>query len=100
MLKNLINESVFIIRETIAQFKRPAVMWSTGKDSTVVLDLISMALNGIDMPVIHIDTGRKFPEIFVLIFQLLSFQNTVGFFGTIYLQSYVVIHNENLLHVV
>jgi len=64
MLKKLISEAEFLIRETAAQFKNPAVLWSTGKDSTVVLDLIRNALGTIPFPVIHIDTGLKFPEIY------------------------------------
>lgn len=61
---NLVSESIYILREMKAQFKNPAVMWSTGKDSTVVLDLIRKAFSKISFPVIHIDTGVKFREIY------------------------------------
>jgi len=64
-LKPLIEKSIFIIREVKARFKKPAVMWSTGKDSTVCLHLIKQACFGeVPFPVIHIDTSYKFPEIY------------------------------------
>jgi len=64
-LKPLIEKSIFVIRETKARFKKPAVMWSTGKDSTACLHLIKEACFGeVPFPVIHIDTGYKFPEIY------------------------------------
>lgn len=64
-LKELEGKSIFIIREAKAQFKNPAVLWSTGKDSTVMLSLIKKAFYGtVPMPVVHLDTGYKFPEIY------------------------------------
>jgi len=64
-MKDLINKSIFIIRETKAKFKNPIVLWSTGKDSTAVLSLIKEAFYGeIPFPVVHIDTGYKFPEMY------------------------------------
>lgn len=64
-LQDLIDKSVYIIREVNARFKNPAVLWSTGKDSTASLSLIREALYGeIPWPVIHLDTGFKFPEIY------------------------------------
>lgn len=64
-LEELEQKSIFIIRECKAQLKKPAVMWSTGKDSTTVLNLIKKAFMGtVPFPVIHIDTGKKFPEIY------------------------------------
>ena len=36
-LKELENKSIYIIREAYAEFKKPAILWSTGKDSTVSL---------------------------------------------------------------
>lgn len=63
-LKQLESKSIYLIRETAAKFKNPAVLWSTGKDSTVCLHLIRKALFKITLPVIHIDTGRKFKEIY------------------------------------
>ncbi|MHC1571578.1 MAG: sulfate adenylyltransferase subunit CysD [Methanosarcinales archaeon] len=62
---SLINESVFIIREALNRFEKPAVLWSTGKDSTTCLSLIREACFGVvPIPVIHIDTGLKFKEIY------------------------------------
>jgi len=60
-LKDLENRSIYIVRETYAEFKKPAVLWSTGKDSTTMLWLCRKAFFGkIPFPVIHIDTGYKF----------------------------------------
>ncbi len=59
------SKSIYIIREAFADFKRPAALWSTGKDSSVVLWLCMKALFGkIPFPVIHIDTGYKFEEMY------------------------------------
>ena len=64
-LDELEQESIFIIRECIAQFKNPAVMWSTGKDSTVMLHLCKKALFGdLTLPVIHLDTSFHLPEVY------------------------------------
>lgn len=64
-LQELEDKSVHIIREAVNQFKNPAVLWSTGKDSTTTLQLIRKAFFGkIPFPVIHIDTGYKFPEMY------------------------------------
>ncbi|MHB9156337.1 MAG: sulfate adenylyltransferase subunit CysD [Endomicrobiales bacterium] len=64
-MKELEEKSIFILREAKAKFRKPAVLWSTGKDSTSVLWLCRKAFMGIiPFPVIHIDTGRKFPEIY------------------------------------
>ena len=48
--KELMKKSLFIIREARAQFKKPAVLWSTGKDSTVMLALIKEAFFGKFLP--------------------------------------------------
>ena len=64
-LDQLISKSIYVLREAHAQFRNPAVLWSTGKDSTTVLSLIRKAFFGeVPFPVIHIDTGFKFPEIY------------------------------------
>ncbi len=64
-LNKLEERSIYVIREAVAEFKNPAVMWSTGKDSTVCLWLCKKAFFGkIPFPVIHIDTGCKFPQIY------------------------------------
>ncbi len=65
-LNSLVNKSIFIIRETLSSYKNPAVMWSTGKDSTAMLHLIKQASpdGNVPVPVIHIDTTFKFKEIY------------------------------------
>ncbi len=64
-LSILEKRSISIIREAKAQFSKIAVLWSTGKDSTVALWLCKKAFFGkVPFPVIHIDTGRKFPEMY------------------------------------
>ncbi len=64
-LKDLENKSLYILREAYAEFKKPAVLWSTGKDSTVTLWLCRKAFFGkIPFPVIHIDTTYKFKQMY------------------------------------
>jgi sulfate adenylyltransferase subunit 2 len=64
-LNELENKSIYIIREAYAEFKKPAVLWSVGKDSTVCLWLCRKAFLGeIPFPVIHIDTSYKFKEMY------------------------------------
>jgi len=70
MLKNdylnkLENRSIYIIREAYARFKKIALLWSIGKDSTCLIWIAQKAFFGkILFPVIHIDTGFKFKEIY------------------------------------
>lgn len=64
-LKALENQSIFIIREAYSQFRRVALLWSIGKDSTTLLYLIRKAFYGkIPFPILHLDTGYKFKEIY------------------------------------
>ncbi len=64
-LNELENRSLYMLREAYAEFKRPAVLWSTGKDSTAALWLCRKAFFGkIPFPVIHIDTGYKFKQMY------------------------------------
>ena len=64
-LKDLENRTIYIVRETYAEFEKPAVLWSVGKDSTTMLWLCRKAFFGkIPFPVIHIDTGCKFKEMY------------------------------------
>ncbi len=64
-LDRLENQSIFIIREAYAQFRKVAMLWSIGKDSTTLLWLIRKAFFGkIPFPIIHIDTTYKFKEIY------------------------------------
>ncbi len=65
LIDHLIEKSVFILRESTAQFKNLCMLWSTGKDSTATLDLCRRAFFGkVPYPVLHIDTGWKFPEMY------------------------------------
>jgi sulfate adenylyltransferase subunit 2 len=63
-LKELEAEAVFIIREVVAQFEKPALLFSGGKDSIVLSYLSRKAFYParIPFPLIHIDTGHNFPE--------------------------------------
>jgi len=64
-LKELESKSIYILREALNQFKKPACLWSVGKDSTTSLWLARKAFFGkIPFPVIHVDTGYKFPEMY------------------------------------
>lgn len=63
-LKELEAESVFIIREVAAQFEKPVLMFSGGKDSILMTHLAMKAFYParIPFPLLHIDTGHNFPE--------------------------------------
>jgi len=64
-LTRLENKSIYIIREAYYQFKDIAMLWSVGKDSTTLLWLCKKAFFGrIPFPIIHIDTGYKYPEMY------------------------------------
>ncbi|XZR52723.1 MAG: sulfate adenylyltransferase subunit CysD [Enterobacteriaceae bacterium] len=65
-LKQLESESIHIIREVIAEFKNPVMLYSIGKDSSVMLHLSRKAFypGKIRFPLLHIDTGWKFNEIY------------------------------------
>ena len=62
--KDLEDEAIFIIRETAAQFERPAILFSGGKDSITMVRLAQKAFypGRIPFPLVHIDTGHNFPE--------------------------------------
>jgi sulfate adenylyltransferase subunit 2 len=64
-LDTLEAESMFIIREVAAEFERPALLFSGGKDSIVMLALAEKAFKpaSIPFPVMHVDTGHNFPEV-------------------------------------
>jgi len=66
-VKELEAESIFIIREVAAQFERPALLFSGGKDSIVMTHLARKAFYPakIPFPLIHIDTGHNFEETLV-----------------------------------
>jgi sulfate adenylyltransferase subunit 2 len=63
-LKELESEAIFIIREVVSQFEKPALLFSGGKDSIVLTHLAKKAFYParIPFPLIHIDTGHNFPE--------------------------------------
>ncbi len=64
-LNDLENQTIYILREAYAEFDRPAVLWSMGKDSTTMLWLCRKAFLGkIPFPVVHIDTGYKFKQMY------------------------------------
>jgi hypothetical protein len=63
-LDELESESIFVIREVAAQFERPAILFSGGKDSIVMTYLARKAFfpAKIPFPLLHIDTGHNFQE--------------------------------------
>jgi sulfate adenylyltransferase subunit 2 len=64
-LRNLEAESIHIIREVAAEFERPVLLFSGGKDSVVMLHLAAKAFwpGRLPFPVMHIDTGHNFTEV-------------------------------------
>ncbi|MEH1130621.1 sulfate adenylyltransferase subunit CysD [Micromonospora sp. CPCC 206061] len=58
-------ESIFIMREVVAELERPVLLFSGGKDSIVMLRLAEKAFTParIPFPVMHVDTGHNFPEV-------------------------------------
>ncbi len=63
-LKALENEAIHIFREVAAEFERPVMLYSVGKDSAVLLHLARKAFypGRVPFPLLHIDTGWKFAE--------------------------------------
>ena len=63
-LKQLESEAIFVMRETAAQFERPALLFSGGKDSIVMVHLAVKAFSPAKMPfpLVHVDTGHNFAE--------------------------------------
>src|ERR1041385_8191830 len=63
-LRQLEAESIYILREAAAEFSRPVMLYSIGKDSSVMLRLAQKAFypGKIPFPLLHIDTSYKFPE--------------------------------------
>ena len=64
-LRELEAESIHIMREVAAEFENPALMFSGGKDSIVMLRLAEKAFfpAKIPFPMLHVDTGHNFPEV-------------------------------------
>lgn len=63
-LTELEEESIYILRETFALFRNPVILYSIGKDSSVLLHFARKAFfpGKMPFPLLHIDTGFKFPE--------------------------------------
>ena len=63
-LEALEAESIYILREAVAEFSNPVMLYSIGKDSSVMLRLAQKAFypGKIPFPLLHIDTSYKFPE--------------------------------------
>ena len=63
-LKQLEAESIFLIREAVAQFENPVLLFSGGKDSIVMAHLARKAFwpSKLPFPMLHVDTGHNFPE--------------------------------------
>src|SRR6201998_2208534 len=63
-LKTLEAESIYILREAAAEFAHPVMLYSIGKDSSVMLRLAQKAFypGKIPFPLLHVDTSYKFPE--------------------------------------
>ncbi len=63
-LRELESESIYILREVVAQFRNPVLLYSIGKDSSVLVHLTRKAFypGPIPFPLLHVDTGYKFRE--------------------------------------
>jgi sulfate adenylyltransferase subunit 2 len=63
-LRQLESESIFVMREVAAQFERPVLLFSGGKDSILMVHLARKAFAPARIPftLVHIDTGHNFPE--------------------------------------
>lgn len=62
-LDKLEAQSIYILREAYREFKNICMLWSIGKDSTVLLWLARKAFFGhVPIPLVHIDTHYKIPE--------------------------------------
>jgi sulfate adenylyltransferase subunit 2 len=64
-LQELEAEAVFVMREVAAEFERPVLLFSGGKDSIVLLRLAEKAFRPapFPFPIMHVDTGHNFPEV-------------------------------------
>jgi sulfate adenylyltransferase subunit 2 len=67
-LDRLEAESIHILRETVAETKRPVMLYSIGKDSAVMLHLAKKAFAPapLPFPLLHVDTGWKFKDMYAL----------------------------------
>ena len=71
-LDELESEAIFVLREVVAQFRNPVILFSGGKDSIVVTHLAQKAFYPAKIPLslLHVDSGHNFPE-------TISFRNTL-----------------------
>ncbi len=62
--RELEDEAIYIMREAAAQFERPAILFSGGKDSITLVRLAQKAFypGKVPFPLVHVDTGHNFPE--------------------------------------
>ena len=76
-LQELESEAIYILREVAAQFERPVLLFSGGKDSITLLHLAQKAFwpCGLPFPLLHIDTGHNFPETIAFRDRLVAEQN-------------------------
>lgn len=65
-LRQLESESIHIMREVVAEFQNPVMLYSVGKDSSVMVRLAQKAFypGRFPFPLMHVDTGYKFPEMY------------------------------------
>jgi sulfate adenylyltransferase subunit 2 len=65
-LRQLESEAIHIMRETAAEFKNPVMLYSVGKDSSTMVRLAQKAFHPgkFPFPLMHVDTGYKFPEMY------------------------------------
>jgi len=63
-IQQLESEAIFVLRETAAQFEKPVLLFSGGKDSIVMAHLAFKAFqpSRLPFPLLHVDTGHNFPE--------------------------------------
>lgn len=66
VLDQLEAEALYILREVAAEFERPVMLYSVGKDSSVMLHLARKAFSpgSLAFPLLHVDTSLKFPEMY------------------------------------
>ena len=66
-LDQLESESVYILREAFNRIEKLAMLWSLGKDSNTMVWLAKKAFFGhVPFPVVHVDTGKKFAEMYAV----------------------------------
>ncbi len=77
-LKELEAEAMFVIREVVAQFENPVLLFSGGKDSIVCFHLARKAFfpAKVPFPLMHVDTGHNFPETIAFRDRLMKETNT------------------------